>query len=122
MEAISEGGLTVSLKGGNSDYRLLLARMHKISIDNGIYPGLSAYQVTQAALHNEPAMFYPKMFGCWTIGKKDAYPRIDYDGRDFLLMVSEKEGSYSFQCKIDDLKHEKNQYFKVLLRLAGWDT
>lgn len=122
MTAIFEDGMSVSITGTESDYKILLAKMHRISIDNDINPGLSAYWVTQAALSKEPAVFYSKMFGSWTVGKKDSFPRIDYDGRDFLLMILENKGKYSLECKIDELKNEKCHYFRKLSNMAGWGS
>ncbi len=114
-EAKRETGESVSLEGSEAIFPRILREAYDAERKRGTFHGDAAYQITSSFLQSWPSVYHEKMMGCWTVGKPSGYPRIDYDGRDFYLMVSETSDAYSWQGPIDRIE---SGFFKKLVELS----
>jgi len=105
----------VSLLGPELIFARVLQEAYDAEKSRGTFHGDAAYLITSSFLRAWPSVYYEKMMGCWTVGEKSGFPRIDYDGRDFYLMVSERPDAYSWQGQIDRIS---SGYFKKLVELS----
>ncbi len=114
-EAKRETGESVSLQGSESIFPRILQEAYEAERGRGAFHGDAVYRITSSFLKSWPSVYHEKMMGCWTVGKKSGFPRIDYDGRDFYLMVSERPDAYSWQGQIERIS---SGYFKKLIELS----
>jgi hypothetical protein len=114
-EAKRETGETVSLQGSESIFARILQEAYEAELRCGTFHGDAAYRITSSFLKSWPSVYHEKMMGCWTVGKSSGFPRIDYDGRDFYLMVSERANAYSWQGQIERIS---SGYFKKVIELS----
>jgi len=117
MEAQRESGESVSVEGDWSSLPRVIQDAYKIEKEKGTIPGEAAYIVTSSYLKNYERIYHDGMFGSWTVGTRGELPRIDYDGRDFYLMLSLDKDSYAWQGRIEDLSKGRCQYFERLVNL-----
>ena len=116
--ARQETGKSIDIKGGDAVVARILIEAYDVEIMSGTIPGDAAYHITSAFLRSWPSVYYQKAMGCWTVGERGKYPRIDYDGRDLYLMVSETPGTYSWQGRIDCIAKGESSYFDKLAALS----
>ena len=113
--ATRESGDSISLEGDERVFSRLLREAFEAEMKRGTFHGDAAYHITTSWLHSWPSVYHERMMGCWTVGDRSGYPRIDYDGRDFYLMVSERSDAYSWQGSIDRIA---SGYFNKLVELS----
>jgi hypothetical protein len=111
-------GDSISISGGDEIFARILKEAYDAEMKHGTFHGDAAYQITTSFLKSWPTVYFEKMFGCWTVGDRSGFPRIDYDGRDFYLMVSETPDAYSWQGNIDSLAKGRCGYFEKLVALS----
>ena len=116
-EAKRFSGETISAHGDERVIPRILHEAYQAELKIGTCHGDAAYHITASFLSRWPSVYHEKTFGCWTVGKDDCFPRIDYDGKDFYLMVSETTGAYSWQGNIDQLAKEQCGYFRKITEL-----
>jgi hypothetical protein len=114
-EAKRDSGDSISLDGSESVFSKILRAAYETEIKRGTFHGEAAYHITASFLHSWPAVYNEKMMGCWTVGNRFGFPRIDYDGRDSYLMVSERADAYAWQGSIERIA---SGYFNKLVELS----
>lgn len=117
--ARSESGDTISLEGNESVLSRLLNEAYVVERTRGTIPGDAAYHIAASFLRSWPAAYHEKMWGCWSIGDAQCFPRVDYDGRDFYLTVSERPGTYSWQGSVEAITAG---FFNKLVELSEIGT
>ena len=87
-------GNTVERGGGEEILASVLHDAYKMEISLGTSRGEAAYTITRAARPGSAASreYHDRAFGSWSVCSPDQLTRIDYDGKDFLLMVQKGSG------------------------------
>lgn len=117
-EAFRSSGASLSIDGNEGILARILKDAYDAEMKSGTFHGDAAYHITSSFLCSWPSIYHEKMMGCWTVGNSSGFPRIDYDGRDFYLMVSERPDEYSWQGHIDRLAKGRSGYFDKLVTLS----
>jgi len=118
VEAKRFSGESITAHGGEDAIPRILQDAYNAEMKLGTFHGHAAFHITSSFLPKWPSIYHERMFGCWTVGERDKLPSIDYDGRDFYLMVSETPDCYSWQGHIDRLAKGRSGYFEKLYTLS----
>lgn len=115
LNATSEDGMIISESGQERSVGKFLKDIYLHELSLGATPCRASYDVTRSYLFGWKAVFHERMFGCWTVGEDSNFPRVDYDGRDFYLMVSESADCYSWQGSVEMLAKGRSGYFEKIV-------
>jgi hypothetical protein len=80
-------GNAVERSGGEEILATVLHDAYDLEVSLGTIPGTAAYAITRAALPRWSSEYHESIFGSWSVHSPDGLTRIDYDGKDFILMV-----------------------------------
>ena len=85
--ATRDTGNKVDRSGGEEILASVLHDAYQMEVSLGTIRGDAAYAVTKAAKPGWKSEYHERAFGSWSICSPDGSTRIDYDGKDFFLMV-----------------------------------
>src|SRR6266850_3318295 len=85
--ATRDTGNKVERSGGEEILASVLQDAYQMEGSFGTIRGDAAYAVTKAAKPSWKSEYHERVFGSWSICSPDGSTRIDYDGKDFFLMV-----------------------------------
>jgi hypothetical protein len=85
--ATRDTGNTVERSGGEEILATVLHDAYELEVSLGSIPGTAAYAITRAAKPRWSSEYHERIFGSWSVHSPDGVTRIDYDGKDFYLMV-----------------------------------
>ncbi len=85
--ATRDTGNKVERSGGEEILAVVLHGAYELELSLGTIPGAAAYAITKAALRPWICQYYEQYFGSWSVRSPDGSTRIDYDARDFFLLI-----------------------------------
>lgn len=85
--ATRDTGNTVERSGGEEILATVLHDAYEMEVSLGTIRGDAAYAMTRAAKSGWRGEYHERAFGSWSVYSPDGLTRIDYDGKDFFLMV-----------------------------------
>ncbi len=85
--ATRETGNKVERSGGEEILATVLHDACEMEASLGTIRGDAVYAITRAAKPDWKSEYHERAFGSWSVYSPDGLTRIDYDGKDFFLMV-----------------------------------
>jgi hypothetical protein len=115
--ATRDTGNKVERTGGKGVLTTVLHDAYEKEVSLGTIRGDAAYVITKAAKPGWNREHHESAFGSWSIHSPDRLTRIDYDGKDFFLMVqkgSKTDPAVIWQGEISALTSLAIDYFETL--------
>lgn len=113
-------GNTVDRSGGEEILATVLHDAYQMEVALGTTPGTAAYVITRAARPRWNSEYHDRIFGSWSVYSPDGVTRIDYDGKDFFLVVqkgSRMTPAVLWQGRITSSETLGIEYFRTLQQL-----
>lgn len=114
-KAVRITGENIAITGSLSIVSGLLQEAFKVEVGKGVMPGEAAFSITSSYLHGHNRVYHEDSFGSWTVGNLAGSPSIDYDGRDYYLMVCIEKDRYAWQGDVYDLAKGRCKYFDCVV-------
>ena len=117
--ATRDTGNKVEHSGGEEVLSRVLHDAFQMEVSLGASPGAAVFIITQAAKPGWSSYYHEQHFGSWSIHSPDGSTRIDYDGKEFFLMIQKgpKESpALIWQGRIASVVPFRIDYFNAIQR------